>query len=224
MRTTPIDHTLSMPGKTLRSSKRIDKGSFRTPAFILTMAMAMFFNFATTANAQIVMTFGSSGGSPIQIASGLSVDVPITAANLAGVSSLQFSLNWEPTELQYVSASVKNAVFTGTQFGNVGGGKLTVLWDDPLSVGPVSASGEILSIHFNAIGANGTGSSLSFGDSPTPRHLYDVNVTDISGVQWNSGSVSIAAVPEPTAAAVCFGVVCLLQAAVIRSMRRQSKA
>lgn len=193
-------------------------------AFVLSLVVAVCSQFAPAAHAQIIMTFGNSDSSAIQVSSGQQVDVPVTVANLAGVSSMQFTLNWAPTELQYVSTLVKNSVFLGTQIGNVGGGKLTVLWDDPLSVGPASASGDIFTFRFNVIGANGTGSTLSFGDDPTPRHLYDVEVADISGVQWNSGSVSIAAVPEPATAGLLIGVVCLLQAVVFRMQKRHPQA
>jgi hypothetical protein len=89
---------------------------------------------------------------------------------------MQFTLVWIPsTVLQFVSLTVQNSTFNNTFTGDIGGGKLTVAWEDPGGLGR-SASGAIYTVRFNAIGGAGMSASISFGMT----RLQDISMTATS--------------------------------------------
>lgn len=217
-----LDHDASGQELHCRAIKK-DPLPGRAAALIWSAVAVAVLSFIPAASAQITLTFGNSDGSPIQVEPGMTVDVPVSVANLSDVSSMQFTLTWDPAVVQYVSASVADTTFAGTQFGDVGGGKLTVLWDDPLNIGPVSASGDVFTIRLSVAPSItvGSQSDLNFTDDPTPRHLYDAAVQDIAGVQWHGGSISV--VPEPAAGAATLGIVCLVLGIATRRLRHPAR-
>src|SRR5688572_28178927 len=86
---------------------------------------------AAQASGQTV-TFSSGGANP---ASGAPVNVPVSVSGFAGVTTAQFTLEWSPSILQFVSVGSFNlSGLSGANFGTTlaaSDGKLTFSWDDP---------------------------------------------------------------------------------------------
>src|SRR5688572_2563628 len=118
------------------------------------------------AQAQTV-TFSTSSANPN---SGAPVTVSVSVAGFTQVTTAQFTLEWSPSVLQFVSVGGFNLSGLGSaNFGTTlaaSDGKLTVSWDDPQAAGVTLSDGTtIFTVQFNAIGANGTSTSVAFGDS-----------------------------------------------------------
>jgi hypothetical protein len=149
-----------------------------------------------SSNAQITFTAGDE-----TVTSGSPVSVSVTVDNFVDVTSAQFSLAWNPLVLEYTSASGDPGF--PPAFGAIGdsdadNGFLGLSWagnqDETVSDGTV-----MFTINFNAIGANGTGSQISFGDNPTPREVA-ANGSPTSA-EFNGGTVTVAPEPAHTALA-----------------------
>lgn len=101
------------------------------------------------------------------------VNATVSVRNFAQVTSAQFTLEWNPAVLRYVSAAGKGLRGLAPDnfgTGHSGEGKLTVSWDDPDAVGVVLPDGSAFCVvEFEVIGAAGSSSSLSLADSVTPR-------------------------------------------------------
>ncbi len=212
----------SSPGQThhplaaeLRQTGWILTGRSRAVTSILSRMIAALLAFVPAGHAGIMITAGNADGSAISATPGSYVDVPVSVANFAGVSSMQFTLVYEPTVLSYQSVTVSTvggvSVLPGltlSMFGTPTGnpyhtdpGVLTLAWNDPdeLPEGR-SASGAIFTVRLNAIGTSGSTSPLTFVSEPTAQNLYDILVEEIPDVSWNSGSVAV--VPEPVSSAL----------------------
>ena len=122
---------------------------------------------------------------------GSSITVPVTVSGFSGVTSFQFTLAWDSEVLQYVDNGGYGLAFLrGGSFGKtrVSQGKLTVGWDDEELEGKALGDGTTLfTVTFNAVGGNGSSSSLSFSDDPTQREV----TVDFSVVGFNSSAGTI---------------------------------
>ena len=124
---------------------------------------------------------------------GSSITVPVKVSGFSGVTSFQFTLAWHPEVLQYVDNGDYGLAFLRSgSFGKtrVSQGKLTVGWDDEELEGKALGDGTTLfTVTFNAVGINGSTSSLSFSDDPTQREVS----VDFSIVGFNStaGTVQV---------------------------------
>jgi len=128
-----------------------------------------------------------------------SVSINITALNFDSIGSLQFSLGWDNAILQYTSVNNFNPAlqltlgdnFNVTQSAN---GLLAFLWTANAPEGVTLPSGATLfTINLNVLTAGGTGSSLTFGDSPVVREAYSnaSGTPEEIGAIWINGSVSV---------------------------------
>jgi hypothetical protein len=137
------------------------------------------------------------------------VTVDIDVSGFTTVSTFQFTLEWDPGVLSFVSEGnfAGLAQFGGGNFGNASAssGRLTVSWDDPnffTDGGGVSlANGSTLfSVNFTAVGSTGFHSAIDFTDSIATREVTQQgNPSIFNGI---SGSVDITPVPEPCVAAL----------------------
>ncbi len=126
--------------------------------------------------------------------------VTITIANFDHVTTVQFTLQWDPSILEY--KSVGDFGLAGLGAGNFGtsqvpNGRLMFSWDDPSAVGVSVADGAaIFSINFMAKGRPGNTSPLTFTDQPTMREVT-VNAS-LASFMSQDGGVALAAEAAPT--------------------------
>lgn len=100
------------------------------------------------------------------------LEIPISSSDFSGLTTLQFTLSWNPTVLEYVSVSdfglpgVQEAVNFGA--AQAGEGKLTFSWDDTTFEGIEVAADQILfKIAFRGIGEPGLSSFVDIDGSLT---------------------------------------------------------
>jgi hypothetical protein len=84
--------------------------------------------FALTARSQVELTVGSLTG----LTTGQTVVVPVTVKRFATVTSVQFTLQWDPTVLEFLA--VQDFGLNGLTAGSFGttlkaAGKVTASWD-----------------------------------------------------------------------------------------------
>ncbi|MBM3835981.1 MAG: hypothetical protein FJ403_22495, partial [Verrucomicrobia bacterium] len=142
---------------------------------------------------------GFSAGSGT-VAPGGTILVPITVTDFSGVTSLQFSLQWNSSVLQFVGTS--NYGLSGLTSGNnfdtasSNQGKLAVSWEDPEAVGATVSNGtRIFSVELKAIGSNGSTSQVSFSGTLLSLQVA-VNFTIVSFTH-QPGTVNVSK-PKPT--------------------------
>ncbi|MCB0640844.1 MAG: hypothetical protein KDC44_04355, partial [Phaeodactylibacter sp.] len=129
---------------------------------------------------------------------GNQVCVPISVQNFVDLVSMQFSINYNASILQYTGAQGLNlAGLSASNIGNPSAGNITVSWlsDDVINGTTVPNDEVIFELCFTVIGSNGQVSPINFSGTPTP-----IEVTDPDGlVNFNEqdGSVTVGA-PPPT--------------------------
>ena len=128
----------------------------------------------------------STGDAFINIAAlntpvGSTVCVPVTVNDFDGIASLQFSLQWDPTVLQFNEVTNFNlpdlnaASFNTTQTAS---GQTAMAWFDNTAQGVTLADGTILfEMCFTVLGVDGTSSGIIFTDNPTQREAATSNNT-----------------------------------------------
>jgi hypothetical protein len=124
------------------------------------------------------------------------VTLKLTTKDFANVMAFQFSVNFDPSVLEYQTLSSSNPTPLGFEFGtnNTTSGQIGALWIDPALVGSsLPDNTEILQLNFKVIGGSGTTTSLTVGETPTPVAALDGGLayTRVTSV---SGSVTIAPV------------------------------
>jgi hypothetical protein len=125
------------------------------------------------------------------IAPGQVVSLPIVVTNFQRVTSVQFTLGWDPAVVQFLSVSDYGLPsLSGGNFNNQLNGKLALSWEDPTTMGVTMNNGAVIfTVQFQAVGSNGAVSAVSFEDVPTPRELaVDLEVTP---ADWRNGTVEI---------------------------------
>lgn len=127
------------------------------------------------------------------------ITMPLRVSSFNDVTSLQFTLGWDPGVLQY--ASLGSLGLRGLSTGNfsVAGtaeGKLTFAWDDPQATGVTLPDGSIIfSVTFEVVGEHGSRSLLVFDDAPTPREA-GVNA-QVASFRGQAGMVSVGVPAAP---------------------------
>lgn len=119
--------------------------------------------------------------------------VQVAGADLVGISSMQFSISWDPGVLEY--QEVKDFGLPLMNLGNFGQadvalGNLGFLWYN--DVGGYNADAvDLFKIEFKALNDVGNASTtVSFSNQPTPIEIADTTFTDIGMIPVN-GSVEI---------------------------------
>ncbi|MBI4325792.1 MAG: tandem-95 repeat protein, partial [Chloroflexi bacterium] len=109
------------------------------------------------------------------VAPGKSEAVPVIVRGFTQVTTVQFSLQWDPAVLQFTGVTDFGlAGLTADNFNanNAAAGKLSFSWDDPDRAGVTRPDGAVIfALQFVAIGADGTSTSVQFPDEPTPREV-----------------------------------------------------
>jgi len=138
-------------------------------------------------------------GSPT-VAPGGDVKVAVSVSGFTEISTLQFTLAWDPTVLEYVRAD--DFALNGLAAGNFGDarvsqGRLACSWDEPNGAVATLPEGSVLfTLTLKAIGADGANSAVSFTDDPTVREVTaNLNVATFA---TQNGTVRISSAPEVT--------------------------
>jgi len=147
---------------------------------------------------------------------GATVTASVTVSGFDGVGGAQFSLQWDPTVLSYVSLG--NFGINYLAAGNFGttpalttNGEVSCSWDDQSgsATGTTVSDGTVMfTISFVAIGSAGSASSLALVDVPTRRQVFSAALAPLDFISLN-GQVQIRSVPEisawPTASSITYG-------------------
>ncbi|MCB9284927.1 MAG: gliding motility-associated C-terminal domain-containing protein [Lewinellaceae bacterium] len=151
-------------------------------------------------NASVVVGSGGGGGggdltfiaSDETVANGAQVCVDVSVQNFTDIVSMQYSINYNASVLQFDNASGFNLPgMTAANFGNPTSGNITLSWlaNDPINGQSVADGTVIFQLCFTAIGAGGTSSNISFSGSPVPVEVIDASgpVTPV----FDNGSVTV---------------------------------
>jgi CHU_C Type IX secretion signal domain/SprB repeat len=128
---------------------------------------------------------------------GTQICVPIVVSNFnsSQVITTSFSANWDPTILQYVSATstlpgfnpVSDLIATQSGQGNLG-----FAYSNPNPVGAIALNdgSAILNICFNVIGPIGSSTDVTFSGTPTKANTYNEQFIEILNI-FNAGNVLV---------------------------------
>lgn len=133
------------------------------------------------------------------------VTIPVTVAGFTDVTSVQFSMTWDPAVLSFSSTSAGEISVGGGNFGDPSGtgdpGVLTVSWNDTDGEPTTVADGlAIFSITFDVVGNEGASTNLAFADSPTAAEV-SVNLAPVA-FESTAGTISVTAPAGNTAPSV----------------------
>ena len=131
---------------------------------------------------------------PVTIEMGTAFCVPVVVSDFDGIASLQFSLKWDPTVIEFTGLGstfgLPDLNANGFNIGQAANGELGVAWFDQAAQGITLEDGTALfEVCFNAIGSDGASTSIEFSDVPTVREAANANNT-IDFTQTN-GTVTI---------------------------------
>jgi gliding motility-associated-like protein len=131
------------------------------------------------------------------VSCGENIAVNVTAFNHDSISGLQFSMEWLPTALQFVSVTNLNAGLNynpgNFETSQTGAGLLAFAWNSTNIFGSTIPDGETLfTLNFIALGSG----DVSFGDDPTaPFAFYSFPPEEIPLVLINTQVTVIDATP-----------------------------
>lgn len=134
---------------------------------------------------------------------GGTVSVPVSVSQFTDVVSVQFTLQWDPTIIQYQSTTDYGLPgLSEFNFGEteIDQGHLTFVWFDG-QVSGVSLPDEsiVFAVEFLVLGEAGENSPLAFVNAPTPIQIgviEGVEVNEVAGT-FADGSVLIAPETDP---------------------------
>jgi hypothetical protein len=101
------------------------------------------------------------------------VVLPLTVAGFTNITSVQFTLAWDPSALEFVEGT--DLGLPGLATGNLGTthlaeGRLTFSWDDPNAMGmTLPAQTVVCRLRFRVLPGAGASTPVAFVDVPTPR-------------------------------------------------------
>ena len=154
--------------------------NFRKNSLVL---ISFIFLFATKGIGQVSLLAES-----IEATTGQTVSIPIKVSGFKNIFSMQFSINWDSTVLDF--KEVNGFTEELPQFGQDGigdgsaaSGKLIVVWfDNSLSGINLEDSTAILTLQFQVIGEEGAKSVIRFSDSPALIEIVDASSTILETV------------------------------------------
>jgi hypothetical protein len=103
------------------------------------------------------------------------VGIPIKAEGFAAVTSMQFTMRWDPAQLEFVSAG--NFELPGLSAGNFNSlkmkeGLLTFSWDPPSGQGvELTTISELFQVQMKVLAAGGANAEMAWSESPTPTEV-----------------------------------------------------
>jgi hypothetical protein len=136
----------------------------------------------------------------VSVRAGSTVLVPVTVRQFDQVTSLQFTLQWNPALLRF--DGVEDFGLPGLGLGSFGSnaadaGKLTFSWDDPAGPGARLDDGSrLFQVRFVLLGTAGTSAALGFDDHPTLKEVsVDSKVVPLTCI---AGEVVVGVALAPT--------------------------
>jgi hypothetical protein len=111
----------------------------------------------------------------VTAATGEVVGIPIKAEGFAAVTSMQFTMRWDPAQLEFVSAG--NFELPGLTAGNFNSlkmqeGLLTFSWDPPSGQGvELTTISELFQVQMKVLAAGGATAEMAWSESPTPTEV-----------------------------------------------------
>jgi len=108
------------------------------------------------------------------------ITVPVTIADFVNISGLQFTIEWDPSVLQFAGTSEQLLSFT---YGNsfINSGKLAGLWStEDLNGFSLPDGSTILELLFVVNGQTGTYSPVQFNSSVTALEAYDDELGELN--------------------------------------------
>jgi|GEM_PF-6589168 len=118
------------------------------------------------------------------VAYGDAVSVSVKVEGFIDVGGMQFSINWDPSQLQFTG--IDNYNLSGLDANSFGvgytsAGLLAMGWASGSLAGTTVSDGTaIFTLHFTAVGLPGSSAAITFSDSPTRKDLFDYLINDIS--------------------------------------------
>jgi hypothetical protein len=111
----------------------------------------------------------------VTAATGEVVGIPIKAEGFAAVTSMQFTMRWDPAQLEFVSAG--NFELPGLSAGNFNSlkmkeGLLTFSWDPPSGQGvELTTISELFQVQMKVLAAGGATAEMAWSELPTPTEV-----------------------------------------------------
>jgi hypothetical protein len=120
--------------------------------------------------------------------------VDLSVVNFSNIVGVQFSLQWDPSVIQFISAGGVNLPDASEPFGQtyVDSGTLTFLWiTADISTGITLDSGQVIfSVNFQAVGNDGDSTQIAITNTPTP--ILVLNNTGVNvGLTYEGGIIRI---------------------------------
>ncbi len=116
------------------------------------------------------------------------IQVPVSVIDFNNISGFQYTIEWDPTVLQFIGTENQHLLFTfGQTF--LSQGKLAGLWStENLNGISLPDSTSVLVLEFVVKGQNGTFSPIYFSSSVTNLEAYDQDLRELN-VLVSSGSI-----------------------------------
>jgi hypothetical protein len=111
----------------------------------------------------------------VTAATGEVVGIPIKAEGFAAVTSMQFTMRWDPAQLEFVSAG--HFELPGLTAGNFNSlkmkeGLLTFSWDPPSGQGvELAMISELFQVQMKVLATGGATAEMAWSESPTPTEV-----------------------------------------------------
>lgn len=120
------------------------------------------------------------------------VCVPVIAEQFEDILSMQYTLNYDPSVLEYQSMTpVALTSFNSSNIANINPGTLTTAWVDVSLQGITLNPEDVLyEICFDIVGAEGSMSNIAFGNTPTPIEFTDLSNEELV-FSVTDGSVTV---------------------------------
>ena len=160
--------------------------------------------FGSTTSSNAILTF-KYPPVPIFVAGtnvlgGTVLTIPVMAGANGNENALGLSLNFDPTKLGYVGAAVANSSLGGVLLANtsqLNNGRLGLsLALPPYSTLPQGTQ-QVIRVSFSTTALTFPAlTTLSFGDLPTPRQVWDARLNSLSA-NYSSAQITITPVPVP---------------------------
>jgi len=150
---------------------------------IVVILISCLFLFTTKGIGQVSLLADS-----IEATTGQTVSIPIKVTGFKDIFSMQFSINWDSTVLDFKEVNgfteeLPQFGKDGIGDGDVDSGQLIVVWfDNSLRGINLEDSTALLILQFQVIGEEGSKSAIRFSDSPALIEIVDATSTILETV------------------------------------------
>lgn len=150
------------------------------------------YGFAQSSNALLTLRYPPAVIQMVSnyVAGGSTLTMPVLVTANGNENALGFSLNFDTTKLIYAGAILGSGASDAVLLPNtslVASGKLGVSLALPPNETLAAGRQQVVQVSFvAAVLSNTAPTTISFGDQPTPRQLWDTQLTSLSAVYSNS--------------------------------------